>query len=105
MNRRWTPLLLLALLSIPIRAADLSAIRASVREEMKDAIPGAGVVIVAGGKPLLVEGFGTTSAEHPMRFRADAAGPMETFVLIPRTDGRPEFLTAEVWALRRVEES
>jgi CubicO group peptidase (beta-lactamase class C family) len=40
----------------------------------------------------------------PDRFRASGAGPVETFVLVARNDGQPEFLAAGAWALRRVEE-
>ena len=49
-----------------------------------------------GGRWFVVRKIG------PQRFRAQGAGPLSEFQLVPGPNGSPEFLVAEVWALRRL---
>lgn len=51
--------------------------------------------VQAGGRWFAVRKTG------PRRFRASGAGPLTEFQILETANGSPEFLVAEVWALRR----
>lgn len=49
-----------------------------------------------GGRQFAVNKVGAN------RFQAPGAAQLQEFVLLPGADGKPEFLAAEMWALRRI---
>lgn len=83
---------------LPIGAAEAMALAGTyLNGELKVelAVQDGGLVVKFAGRSMKVQRTG------PWSFHVDQGRQLENFIIIPGEDGRPRFLAAETWALRK----